>query len=285
MLLFRKRLVLTVFSIVALVTPGFADDTVIDKVNEHAFLSATITGPHGGSLYHEVCNLSGRPSAFVWRRVGLGIDALNQLRPELCARRTQRGIENLSSTYARVDFQDGSSAEVSSIFQCHHIFGLDSCGAPLFGRALSRALDLSIFMTAPDQNNVEMETVTVGFRDQGEYVEFFVESSDGIEHFAIVLSATEASADEIRKIIGEQGSLVINTFGFFRENKTVDPSFLTQEIPSQSPTLLFKRNEKGGTRVHFKVKDINRLGRIFSMLIIQGQKVVAMTDAFTPQTR
>lgn len=261
-----------------------AEETVIDSLNDHGFLSAVITTGNLRSIYHEVCNLTEEQSAFIWRKAGLGIDALDQLNPRLCARRTQKGIESLGRGQSEVSFQDGTTGDVDTIFQCHTFLTSDTCDQGAIGNAAARITELSIFMSDADQKNLHMETVTIGIRNLGGgLVEVFVESSDGIEHAAIIVNSADASVEEIREIIGGGTDLQIDTFGYFRETGQVEASFLTEEIKSSSPALMFRKPETGGMSHFYKLKDINRLGDLLSILILNEGRVVARADTPVPQ--
>lgn len=262
-----------------------AEDTAIDQLNEHGFLSAVITDGDATSIHHEVCNLTEEPSALLWKKAGLGIDALNQLNPRLCARRTQRGVEELERGASDVVFQDGTSGEIDTIYQCHAFLGGDTCDEKFWGNAAERITELSIFLSGPDENNVQMETITIGIRNLGDgLAEIFIESSDGVEHAAIIINTEDASAEEIRGLLGvfDDPNLQIDTFGYFREIGEVGSGFLTEGIRSESPTLMFRRPETGGMRHFYKMKDINRLGELLSIIIIDQGRVVASADTSVP---
>ncbi|WP_157937705.1 hypothetical protein [Oceaniglobus roseus] len=262
---------------------ALAEDTIIDELNEHRFLSAIITDQDTTSIYHEVCNLTDEASAFFWSKAGLGIDSLNQLNPKLCARRTQKGVKSLDRGESPVVFQDGTSGEIGTIYQCYAHFGIDSCDDSFWGNAAAQITELSIFLSTPDGNNLQMETVTIGIRSLNNgLAEVFIESSDGVEHIAVIVNSEDASIDEIRDLLDSGEGLQINTFGYFKEIGDVEPGFLTENIPSQSPTLMFKGLDGIGMRHYYKMKDINRLGQLISILILDGDRAVARAEAPVP---
>lgn len=262
---------------------AIAEDTAIDRLKNHGFLSAVITDGEATSIHHEVCNLSDRPSALLWKKAGMGIDALNQLYPRLCARRTQGGVEKLERAASHVAFQDGTNGEIDTIYQCHAFLGTDSCNDRFWGEAAERITELSIFLSGPDENNVQMETITIGVRNLGDgLVEIFIESSDGVEHAAIIVNSEDVTAEEIRDLLGGGDNLQIDTFDYFREIGEVESSFLTEGIRSESPTLMFRRPETGGMRHFYKMKDINRLGELLSIIIIDQGRVVAIAETPVP---
>jgi hypothetical protein len=259
------------------------EDLAIDSLHDHKFLSAIVTDGEEKSLYHEVCNLSSDSSAFLWKKAGLGVDALNQLHESLCARRTQRGSLQTKREYSNVEFQDGASGDIDTIYVCKELFGVNSCGGRALDGSLSFVTDLSIFMATPDENNVEMETITIAITEIGDgYVEVHIESSDGVEHAALVLGQTDATLEELRGLLGGVDEIQIDTFGYFREIGEVGSTFLTEPLPSKAPTLLFKRPEGGGINLFFKMKDANRLGEILSILILNQGYPVALSEALLP---
>jgi len=279
--IFATSFVFTISSI-----SSFAEDTTIDQLNEHSFLSAVITDGNATSIHHEVCNLTNSRSALLWKKAGLGIDALNQLNPGLCAKRTQRGVEKLEGGESGVAFQDGTSGTVNSIYQCYGFLGADSCDGTVRGEAAQQITELSIFLPGPDEINVQMETITIGIRNLGDdLVEIFIESSDGVEHAGIIVNSTDTSAEEIRGLLGGGENLQIDTFGYFREIGEVNPSFLTEGIRSESPALMFRKPETGGMRHFYKMKDINRLGELLSIIIIDQGRVVARAETPVPLER
>jgi hypothetical protein len=163
----------------------------IDSINSHHFLSATIRERREKILKYEVCNLSEAASAFVWTKAGFGVDSLEPLNPNLCARKELRGVTSFDRGDSDVYFQSGASGTIDTIYSCIEFAGFaNRCSDTIwYGKTSEVLTTLELFIQRPDVNNVELETLTIGIRviGDGEYVELYMESSSGIEHVVIVL--------------------------------------------------------------------------------------------------
>ncbi|GGX47024.1 hypothetical protein GCM10007385_13460 [Tateyamaria omphalii] len=277
-----KKTAVTLLAALIISKPTLADDSiVIDELNEHKFLSAIVADGLEVMIHHEVCNLSEASSGFLWKKAGMGVDALNQLQRGLCARRVQNGIQKLDRGHSKVVFQDGSKGSVETIFQCNVYYGSDSCDTDYIGKSISRVTEFTFFLTKPDENNVRMETITVGRQPiGGEQHELFIESTSGVQNFALTLNPESLDLEQVREILGENDALQVNTFSFFRENGDIVESLLSGQVPSESPILFFSKPDGDSIehRSEINWRIINELSDIISILVINERKVVASSE-------
>jgi len=277
------NLAATTFILLLHASPVWAQDAIIDTINQHRLLSVPTTRSDFELVYYEVCNDSTTPSAFLWKGPGFGVGARYQLPVDNCARKRVYTPTGYTRGISEITFQGlASASDVPAWMTCRSAPGENGCPDGLIARLINVVTNLEMFVSGPD-DTVRMETITIRFRynrESGEGV-LRIRGSNGIEHIDLVLPETDAPLDTVREVFGGNGEIQIQTFGYFRDIRGLDPQLLARDIPIHSPVISIgelESDDRGFSR-DIGFSDIAAIGSLATFLLLEsGGNVAARND-------
>lgn len=263
-----------------------ADQPVVAEVNQHNFLSVSTPSSNGQRITYETCNQSPSGSGFHWKAAGFGVGAPDQLKPMFCARREVLGFESATVVGSPVAFQDGASGQVNTWVPCSKIplIPASTCDTDkLTAGAYNFIWRLGLFARAPDQNNVEPETLTVKVsrNANGDGYALVVEGSRGFEHVRVALPQASNAEGEIQRLVGS--GIAVQTFSAYRNGLTMTEFDLANDIPSQSPVLVLKPTDGNATSI--SLSDLSKLGKRLIVLVEKQSRIAVRSDVDLPDPR